>query len=205
LGDCTFFKSRAASCRARWGDLRGRNADRIRASPRHAHRRGLGKTVARCNDTPGFIVNRVARPFYLESFRILEDGYASVDEVDKSMKELGSFKMGPFELTDLIGHDVNAATTQSVWEQLGKPARLRPSKIQTQLVKDGKLGRKTGRGCYNHELEPPVPAVQITRRSLALTDRLHEAVDQFRGPRHRSNRLSAREIRVRARAGLDHQ
>lgn len=138
-----------------------------------------GKTVARCSDTPGFIVNRMARPFYLESFRILEDGYASVDEVDKSMRELGGFKMGPFELTDLIGHDVNAATTQSVWEQLGKPARLRPSKIQTQLVKDGRLGRKTGRGCYNHELEPPVPAVQITRRSLALTDKLHEAVDQF--------------------------
>ena len=138
-----------------------------------------GKTVARCNDTPGFIVNRVARPFYLEAFRILEDGYATVDEIDKAMKDLGGFRMGPFELTDLIGHDVNTATTQSVWEQLGKPSRLKPSKIQTQLVKDGHFGRKNGRGCYNHELEPPLPAIQITRRTLATTDRLHEAIDQF--------------------------
>jgi 3-hydroxybutyryl-CoA dehydrogenase len=138
-----------------------------------------GKTVARCNDTPGFIVNRVARPFYLEAFRIIEDGYAAVDEIDKTMRDLGGFKMGPFELTDLIGHDINTATTQSVYEQLGKPARLRPSKVQTQLVKDGHLGRKTGRGCYNHDLEPPVPAIQITRRSLAIPDRLHEAIEQF--------------------------
>jgi 3-hydroxybutyryl-CoA dehydrogenase len=138
-----------------------------------------GKTVAHCNDTPGFIVNRVARPFYLEAFRIIEDGYGAVDEIDKTMRDLGGFKMGPFELTDLIGHDINTATTQSVWEQLGKPSRLRPSKIQTQLVKDGHLGRKSGKGCYNHDLEPPVPAIQITRRSLAIPDRLHDAIEQF--------------------------
>ena len=88
----------------------------------------------------------MARPFYLESFRIVQDGYAGVDEIDKAMRDLGGFKMGPFELTNLIGHDVNTATTQSVWEQLGKPARLRPSKLQQQLVADGHLGRKSGRG-----------------------------------------------------------
>lgn len=140
-----------------------------------------GKTVVRCNDTPGFIVNRVARPFYLEAFRILQDGYASVDEIDKAMRELGGFKMGPLELTDLIGQDVNAATTQSIWEQLGKPARLRPSAKQQQLVKDGHLGRKTGKGAYNHELDPPIPSIQIARKSLALTDKLHEAIEKFAG------------------------
>jgi len=138
-----------------------------------------GKTVARCSDTPVFIVNRVARPFYLESFRIVEDGYAGVDEIDKAMKDLGGFKMGPFELTDLIGHDVNTTTTQSVWEQLGKPARLRPSKLQTQLVSEGHLGRKTKRGAYNHETEPPTPAIVPVRRSLAMSDRLQNAVDEF--------------------------
>lgn len=138
-----------------------------------------GKTVARCNDTPGFIVNRVARPFYLESFRIVQDGYAGVDEIDKAMKDLGAFRMGPFELTDLIGHDVNAATTQSVWEQLGKPARLRPSKLQQQLVADGHLGLKSRRGAYNHDLEPRIPALAITRRALALPQRLQEAVEKF--------------------------
>jgi 3-hydroxybutyryl-CoA dehydrogenase len=138
-----------------------------------------GKTVVRCNDTPGFIVNRVARPFYLESFRILEDGFAGVDEIDKAMRDLGSFKMGPFELTDLIGHDVNTATTQSVWEQLGKPARLKPCKLQQQLVSEGHLGRKTGRGAYNHTLEPPVPALLPVRKSLAMTDRVNAAVEEF--------------------------
>jgi len=138
-----------------------------------------GKTVVHCHDTPGFIVNRVARPYYLEAFRIVEDGYANVDEIDKAMRDLGGFRMGPFELTDLIGHDVNSATTQNVWEQLGKPARLRPSKIQTQLVKDGHLGHKTKRGVYKHDVEPPVPALQIARRSLAMSDKLHDAVNRF--------------------------
>lgn len=138
-----------------------------------------GKTVVRCSDTPGFIVNRVARPYYLESFRIVEDGYAAVDEIDKAMRDLGGFKMGPFQLTDLIGHDVNGATTQSVWEQLGKPARLRPSRVQMQLVKDGHLGLKTKRGTYQHDMEPPVPAVQIARRALSLPARLNDAVENF--------------------------
>ena len=138
-----------------------------------------GKTVVRCNDTPGFIVNRVARPYYLESFRILDDGLAGVDEIDKAMRDLGGFKMGPFELTDLIGHDVNTATTQSVWEQLGKPARLRPSKLQQQLVSEGHLGRKNGRGAYNYTLDPPVPSLLPVRKSLAMTDRVHAAVDEF--------------------------
>jgi 3-hydroxybutyryl-CoA dehydrogenase len=125
-----------------------------------------GKTVVRANDVPGFIVNRVARPYYLEAFRILEDGYASVEEIDKAMRDLGGFRMGPFELTDLIGHDINAATTQSVWEQLGKPARLAPSTTQQQLVKDGRFGLKSKRGVYDHEIEPPKSLIEISRKPL---------------------------------------
>lgn len=138
-----------------------------------------GKTVVKCSDTPGFIVNRVARPYYLEAFRVLEDGYASAEDLDKIMKELGGFRMGPLELTDLIGQDVNAATTTSLYEQLGRPARLRPSKLQMQLVNDGQLGRKTGRGVFNHQDGESLPPMQVPRKQVVLNDRLQEAVDRF--------------------------
>jgi 3-hydroxybutyryl-CoA dehydrogenase len=138
-----------------------------------------GKTVVRAADVPGFIVNRVARPYYLEAFRVLEDHFATVDEIDKAMRDLGGFRMGPLELTDMIGHDVNAATTQSVWEQLGKPARLAPSRTQQQLVKEGHLGLKTRRGVYDHDIEPPKAMIEITRKPLPLDGRLHAAVDEF--------------------------
>ena len=93
-----------------------------------------GKQVARCADTPGFIVNRVARPYYLEAFRCLEEGIDGPDAIDDVMKRLGGFRMGPFELTDFIGHDVNTATTRTVWEQWNRPTRLTPSFAQEQLV-----------------------------------------------------------------------
>ena len=138
-----------------------------------------GKTVVRAADVPGFIVNRVARPYYLEAFRILEDQLATADEIDKAMRDLGQFRMGPLELTDMIGHDVNSATTQSVWEQLGKPARLAPSRAQQQLVKDGHLGLKTKRGVYDHEIEPPKAMIEISRKPLPADGKLHAAVDEF--------------------------
>ncbi len=138
-----------------------------------------GKTVVKAADVPGFIVNRVARPYYLEAFRILEDQFATADEIDKAMRDLGQFRMGPLELTDMIGHDVNAATTHSVWEQLGKPARLAPSRTQQQLVKDGHLGLKTRRGVYDHESEPPRSMIEINRQPLPLDGRLASAVDDF--------------------------
>ncbi len=141
-----------------------------------------GKTVVRANDVPGFIVNRVARPYYVEAFRILEDGYASVEEIDKAMRDLGGFRMGPLELTDLIGHDINAATTQSVWEQLGKPPRLAPSKAQQQLVKDGRFGLKTKRGVYDHEIESPKSLLEIARKPLPTEgkgNKLATAVNEF--------------------------
>lgn len=138
----------------------------------------MGKTIAKANDTPGFIVNRVARPYYLEAWRILEDQYAGVDEIDEAMRSLGGFRMGPFELTDLIGQDVNTATTDSVWQALGRPDRLTPSKLQQQLVADGFLGRKTGRGAYHHG-DDATPAITIQRRQLKLSERLHDAVERF--------------------------
>ncbi len=138
-----------------------------------------GKTVARANDTPGFIVNRVARPFYLEAWRILEDRMANVDEIDEAMRSLGGFRMGPFELTDLIGQDVNTATTDSVWKQLGKPARLAPSSMQTQIVKEGHLGRKTGRGAYIHDGNDPRPAIAIDKIDFAPPARITDAVERF--------------------------
>ena len=138
-----------------------------------------GKVVARAADVPGFIVNHVARPYYLEAFRILEDGFAGPDEIDGVMRDLGGFRMGPLELTDLIGQDVNTATTRSVWEALDRPALLHPSRIQEQLVADGHLGRKADRGVYAYAGETPVPAVTLRRRALQMSDPLRDAVESF--------------------------
>lgn len=138
-----------------------------------------GKTVARANDTPGFIVNRVARPFYLEAWRVLEEGLANVDVIDEAIRSLGGFRMGPFELTDLIGQDVNATTTESVWHQLGKPARLAPSRMQTQLVEQKHLGRKTGHGAYIHDGNDPRPAITIEQKEYKPPERLQDAIERF--------------------------
>ena len=109
-----------------------------------------GKVTVLCKDTPGFIVNRVARPFYGEALRIYEEGIADFATIDWAMTELGGFKMGPFKLMDLIGNDINFAVSCSVYEQLGKPERLQPSFIQQQLVQEGKWGKKSGSGYYKY-------------------------------------------------------
>jgi 3-hydroxybutyryl-CoA dehydrogenase len=108
----------------------------------------MGKTPVLCRDAPGFIVNRVARPYYIESLRLAEEG-KDIRQTDRIMEATG-FKMGPFRLMDLIGNDVNFAVSCSVHEQLGYPERLKPSFIQEQKVKEGKLGRKTGEGYYDY-------------------------------------------------------
>ncbi len=140
---------------------------------------GWGKVVARAADVPGFIVNHVARPYYLEAFRIMEDGFAGPEEIDAAMRDLGGFRMGPLELTDLIGQDVNTATTRSVWEALDRPALLHPSRLQEQLVAEGHLGRKAGRGVYGYEGDTPVPVVTIQRTALQMSDALRDAVESF--------------------------
>jgi 3-hydroxybutyryl-CoA dehydrogenase len=111
--------------------------------------RRLGKTPVVASDTPGFIVNRVARPFYLEALRILGEGAAGVGEIDAAMRGIG-FRMGPFELVDAIGLDVNLAVSQSVHEQSCFEPRYRPHPIQRTLVDAGRLGRKAGGGFYEY-------------------------------------------------------
>jgi len=138
-----------------------------------------GKKVARAADAPGFIVNHVARPYYLEAFRILEDGYEGPSEIDRAMKQLGGFRMGPLELTDLIGQDVNTATTRSVWQQLDKPPLLHPSTLQEGLVEQGHLGRKSGRGVYDYSGEEPTPAIDIDRKPLDLSEDVAATMREF--------------------------
>lgn len=120
--------------------------------------RAWGKSPVRCRSTPGFIVNRVARPFYAEALRLLEESVADVVTIDHIMREAGRFRMGPFELMDLIGHDVNFAVTASVFASYFSDPRYRPSLIQQELVAAGWLGRKSGRGFYRHDGEPKAAA-----------------------------------------------
>ncbi len=116
-----------------------------------------GKTAVRSADSPGFIVNRVNRPFTIEALRLIEAGEARVAEIDAAIRAEG-FPMGPFEVMDLVGLDVNLAAATAVWEGLGRPDRFRPSPVQSWLVERGRLGRKSGLGFYRYGLEhDPVP------------------------------------------------
>lgn len=111
----------------------------------------LNKTPVVCKDTPGFIVNRVARPFYNEALRIMNDKVASVEQIDRIMKRAGNFKMGPFELQDLIGIDVNFATTKSVHASFYGESRFRPHYYQERMVQSGSLGRKSKGGFFSYD------------------------------------------------------
>ena len=115
----------------------------------HSFSRKLGKISVTAKDSPGFIVNRVARHYYLESLKLLEDNVADLETVDKLLRSAG-FKMGPFELMDLIGIDINLAVTTSIYEGFHKADKFRPSEIQQQKVNAGHLGRKTGKGFYEY-------------------------------------------------------
>ncbi|RZJ34363.1 MAG: 3-hydroxybutyryl-CoA dehydrogenase [Flavobacterium sp.] len=114
------------------------------------------KTVTIAKDTPGFIVNRVARPFYGEALRIYEEGIADFATIDAAMKSIGGFRMGPFELMDFIGHDVNYTVTESVFTAFYYDPRYKPSFTQKRLVEAGFLGKKSGRGFYDYSAQLPV-------------------------------------------------
>lgn len=111
----------------------------------------LGKTPVVAKDTPGFIVNRVARPFYGEALRLLGENVATVEQIDRIVKVGGGFPMGPFELMDLIGIDINFAVTQSMYEQYFGEPRYQPHPIQKRMVESGLIGRKAGQGFYKYE------------------------------------------------------
>ncbi|MBX2978995.1 MAG: 3-hydroxybutyryl-CoA dehydrogenase [Flavobacteriales bacterium] len=141
-----------------------------------------GKVPVLCKDTPGFIVNRVARPFYGEAIRIYEEGIADMPTIDAAMKSVG-FRMGPFELMDLIGNDINFTVTKTVWEAFFFDPRYKPSFTQQRQVESGRLGRKSGRGYYSYSdgagpafpnVAPPV-AAPIIERILAML--INEAAD----------------------------
>ncbi len=108
------------------------------------------KKTVRTKDTPGFIVNRIARPFYSEAIRLYDEGVASIETIDHAMKVYGGFRMGPFELMDLIGHDVNYAVTETVWSSFYFDPRYTPSFTQKRLVEAKWFGRKSGRGFYDY-------------------------------------------------------
>lgn len=110
-----------------------------------------GKAAVTAKDTPGFIVNRIARPYYGEAIRIYEEGMASPSTIDHAMKTAGGFKMGPFELMDFIGNDINYKVTETVWQQMFFDSRYRPSQTQKRLFEAGMYGRKTGRGYYEYQ------------------------------------------------------
>ena len=107
----------------------------------------FGKTAVHCMDAPGFIVNHVARPYYIESLRLVEEGFTGFEQMD-CLLEASGFKLGPFKLMDLIGNDVNYAVSCSVYDQMNQPVRLKPSYIQEEKVSKGELGKKTGKGYY---------------------------------------------------------
>jgi 3-hydroxybutyryl-CoA dehydrogenase len=139
-----------------------------------------GKTVVRVSDSPGFIVNRIARQYYLEAWRIVEDKLATVDEVDTIMQTFGEFRMGPFELMDMLGQDVSCATTRQIWQRLGKPSRLAPCPMQEALVAKGHVGKSSGCGAYAHDDQNNVsPAIITERIPLEIHDALRSALCDF--------------------------
>jgi 3-hydroxybutyryl-CoA dehydrogenase len=151
----------------------------------------LGKTAVRVKDSPGFIGNRVNRPFYLEALRLAETGEADIRSIDRAVKEVGGFRMGPFELLDLIGLDLSLRVTEAIYGDLGEPARLAPSALQQELVAQGHLGGKVGRGFYhNHradgELTPAFEAPLKDRSCWKPTTALGEFAGALGRPADRA-------------------
>jgi 3-hydroxybutyryl-CoA dehydrogenase len=160
-----------------------------------------GKSPVHAKSTPGFIVNRVARPYYAEALRLLQEGAADVATLDALMREAGGFRMGPFELMDMIGHDVNFAVTRSVWTAFFHDQRFLPSLIQQELLDAGFLGRKSGRGFHDYRegaarAQPSTEAV----RALSAVPCVH---GDSAAAQALSARLDAAGVRHERDAGID--
>ena len=164
-----------------------------------------GKMPVVAKDTPGFIVNRIARPFYSEAIRIYEEGIADMATIDWAMTEIGGFRMGPFTLMDYIGHDVNYVVTETVFQSFFYDPRYKPSFSQKRLLEAGWLGRKTGKGFYNYAEGAAMPepnkdmtlGTQIFERILAML--INEAVDA----RH-LNVASAADLEIAMTKGVNY-
>lgn len=164
-----------------------------------------GKTAVLASDTPGFIVNRIARPFYGEALRIFEEGMADRATIDWAMREIGGFRMGPFELMDFIGNDINLAATTAVFEATSFDQRYKPFLTQKRLVDAGMLGRKSGQGHYDYTpgSVPPQPLKDqhlgrhIVNRILAML--INEAVDAVA-----FNVASAADIEIAMTMGVNY-
>ena len=157
--------------------------------------RAWKKTPVRCKSSPGFIVNRVARPYYGEALRVLESGGADVPTIDLVLREAGGFKLGTFELLDLIGLDVNLMVTKSVWNAYYQDSRYRPSLTQEEMVAGGLLGRKSGRGFYVYPADASAPPASMLGPVPTMVQYLLEsdALDPL------IERIKAAEIKVQAR------
>ncbi|MGW5866117.1 3-hydroxyacyl-CoA dehydrogenase [Streptomyces sp. NPDC055239] len=160
----------------------GSATDETAATRAYETARAWGKTPVRSADTPGFIVNRIARPFYAEALRLHEERAADPATIDAVLRESGGFKMGPFELTDLIGQDVNEAVTRSVWESFFQDPKFTPSLAQRRLVESRRLGRKSGQGWYAYgddtpRAEPHTAAPAPAPASVTLHGDLFQAHD----------------------------
>ena len=178
--------------------------DALRSADEVAER--MGRTPIRCSDSPGFIVNRCNRPYALEALRILAEGIATHAQIDLVMREDGGYRMGPFELMDLIGIDVNLAVARSFYEQRPEP-RWEPSPISERMVAEGRLGRKSGRGFYAYgddEPEAPVEAPGAELRSRILERILCQLVNEACYALEEGVAESADDIDTAMRLGLNH-
>ena len=146
-----------------------------------------GKSVVTAKDTPGFIVNRVARPFYSEALKIYEEGLADFATIDWAMKEFGGFRMGPFELMDYIGNDINYSATKSVYDGTNNDPRYKPSATQKKMMAEGLLGRKSGRGYFDYSESAVNPEPDKDEKlgkkifNRILTMLINAAVDALNG------------------------
>ena len=179
--------------------IRGVETDPALAQAMHALSKAWGKTSVDAPNAPGFIVNRVARPYYAEALRLLAERIAAPEAIDRLLREAGGFAMGPFELIDLIGADVNLSVTESVFAATAWDSRYAPNIIQQELVRAGRFGRKSGRGFYDYRdgAKPPRPAVVAP---AALPPGVHPAGRERRRAAGAAGRAAARAPASRSRS-----